>query len=122
MSAPGYDYHSAAATFGYFGHAELRIPAPFPSFSLGRYGRVPGRGAAAPYVHLAGTDGGARQCDPLPSGMPGTCGAARRFLPSFGVGYLTPFDLLRIDVARGVGRGGRWTFSIDVTRDFWAIL
>jgi hypothetical protein len=102
VSAPGYDYHSAAATFGYFAHVELRVPAPFPSFSLGRYGRVPGRASFAPYVHLAGT--------------------AHRSLPAFGAGYLTPFDLIRIDVARGVGEGGRWMFAIDVTRDFWSIL
>jgi hypothetical protein len=42
--------------------------------------------------------------------------------PSVGAGFLTPFNLLRIDVARGVGRGGRWTFNIDVSREFWRIL
>ena len=41
--------------------------------------------------------------------------------PSLGVGVLTFFDLVRIDVARGT-RDGRWTFGIDVTRDFWPIL
>jgi hypothetical protein len=122
VSAPGYAYHSAAATFGYFGHVELRVPAPFPAFSLGRYGRVPGRASFAPYVHLAGTDGGPGRCSPLPSGSMGDCSLARKFLPAFGAGYLTPFDLVRIDVARGVGKGGRWMFSIDVTRDFWSIL
>jgi hypothetical protein len=38
-----------------------------------------------------------------------------------GVGALTIFDLLRLDVARGL-RDGRWTFSVDVSREFWAIL
>jgi hypothetical protein len=41
--------------------------------------------------------------------------------PSVGAGFLTPFDLLRIDVARGL-RNGRWTFSIDVSRQFWSVL
>jgi hypothetical protein len=31
------------------------------------------------------------------------------------------FDVLRFDVARGL-RNGRWTFSVDVGRDFWSVL
>jgi hypothetical protein len=31
------------------------------------------------------------------------------------------FDIIRIDVARGLRRG-RWTFSIDAGRDFWSVL
>jgi hypothetical protein len=121
VSAPGYDYHSAVATFGYYGHVEFRVPAPFPSFSLGRYGRVPGRASFAPYVHFAGVDGGPGRCVLLEAG--GTaCRRSGSTLPAFGAAYLTPFDLIRIDVARGVGRNGRWMFSIDVTRDFWSIL
>jgi outer membrane translocation and assembly module TamA len=38
-----------------------------------------------------------------------------------GAGFLTPFELLRIDVARGL-RHGRWMFSIDVSRQFWSVL
>jgi hypothetical protein len=34
---------------------------------------------------------------------------------------LTVFEVLRFDVARGL-RGGRWTFSVDVGRDFWSVL
>jgi len=41
--------------------------------------------------------------------------------PSVGAGYLTPFDLFRIDAARGL-RHGRWTFSVDVNREFWSVL
>ncbi|HEY4303272.1 MAG TPA: hypothetical protein VGM82_02300 [Gemmatimonadaceae bacterium] len=117
ISAPGYDYHSQVATFGYSGRVELRLPAPFPGFSLGRYGRVPGRATFAPFVNLAGTNGGPGRC--LGASV---CNTANYFLPALGAGYLTPFDLIRIDVARGVGRNGRWTFAIDVTRDFWSIL
>jgi hypothetical protein len=52
-----------------------------------------------------------------------TCPAVNGGLfPSLGAAYLTPFDLLRIDVARGLGRGGRWTFGVDVSRDLWSIL
>ncbi len=42
-------------------------------------------------------------------------------IPSVGLGALSFFDLLRVDVARGL-RDGRWTFSIDLSRDFWSIL
>jgi hypothetical protein len=42
--------------------------------------------------------------------------------PSLGVGALTFFDLVRLDVARGVGRSGRWLFTVDVARDFWRVL
>ena len=31
------------------------------------------------------------------------------------------FDLLRVQVARGLRRG-RWTFNVDVSRDFWGVL
>jgi hypothetical protein len=41
--------------------------------------------------------------------------------PSLGVGILSVYDLVRLDVARGL-RGGRWTFGLDIHRDFWPIL
>ena len=50
------------------------------------------------------------------------CVLPNGYMPAVGAAYLTPFDLVRIDVARGVGRNGRWMFAIDVTRDFWSIL
>jgi GGDEF domain-containing protein len=109
ITGPGYDYHSIVSTRAFSEHVELRVPAPFIPFSLGRFGRVPGQGAFAPFVHVIGAT---------------TEGAVTHgfFLyPSVGAGFLTPFDLLRIDVARGL-RTGRWTFSIDVSRQFWSVL
>jgi hypothetical protein len=48
--------------------------------------------------------------------------AARQgWYPSIGLGALTVFDVLRLDVARGL-RDGRWTFSADIGRDFWSVL
>jgi hypothetical protein len=32
------------------------------------------------------------------------------------------FDLLRVDVARGLGSGSRWTLGVDVMKDLWGIL
>ena len=105
ISGPGYNYHSIVSTLGWSEHVELRIPAPFPTFSLGRFGRVPARGSFAPYAHIVGTGG------PTPRGF-----------PSVGAAYLLPFDLLRFDVARGLGTNGRWTFGVDLSREFWKIL
>lgn len=102
ISAPGYDYHSIVSTSGFTGHVELRMPAPFPAFTLGRYGRVPNRGTFAPYVHAAAVPG--------------------HVLPAVGAAYILPFDLVRFDVARGTGKSGRWFFYVDVSRDFWSIL
>jgi hypothetical protein len=105
VSGPGYNYHSIVSTLGWSAHAELRVPAPFPAFSLGRFGRVPARGAFAPFAHIVGVGG------PMPRGF-----------PAVGAAYLLPFDLLRIDVARGLGTDGRWTFGVDLNREFWKIL
>ena len=58
-----------------------------------------------------------RPGDPALPAIPHRAGA----YPSLGLGLLTFFDLVRFDVARGL-RGGRWTFGVDVSRDFWSIL
>jgi hypothetical protein len=129
VSAPGYDYHSIVSRGGVSEHVEFRIPAPFIPFSLGRFGHVPGRGSFAPFVHFVAATGSGVVCVPPPSGGFVTASQSRfgcddpsGFLPAFGAAYLTPFDLLRFQVARGTGRGGRWTFSVDVSREFWSVM
>jgi hypothetical protein len=125
-SAPGYAYHSFASTFGATAHVEWRTPAPFVPFSLGRFGRVPSRGAFAPYVHAvvigAPVAGCARGGLATVAALSACSSAEAGVYPSLGAAYLLPFDLVRIDVARGLARGGRWTFSVDVSREFWSIL
>jgi hypothetical protein len=101
------------------------MPVPFPSFTLGRYGRVPGRGTLAPYAHVALIDDPPGICSGFaPSGFGPfpSCRTPAGAYPSLGAAYILPFDLVRIDVARGVARTGRWTFNIDVSREFWSIL
>jgi hypothetical protein len=127
VSAPGYAYHSLVSPLAFSQRVEWQMPAYFSAFSLGRFGRVPGQGAIAPYVNLVGkTELGRCLVQPNPGvigGPPFTCTEERNGLfPAFGLGYLLPFNLARFDVARGVGRGGRWTFSFDVSRDFWSVL
>jgi hypothetical protein len=86
------------------------VPVPVPSISLGRYGRSPAQATLAPYAHTVYV---ARPSE----ARPGRAG----WSPALGTGAYLFFDLLRVDVARGL-RDGRWTFSVDVTRDFWRVL
>ena len=111
LSGPGYDFHSLQGERGVSQRIEWRLPVPFVSIPLGRFGRAPGGATLAPFVHGIWIDGRPGEPEPGPEG----------FHPSAGVGMLALFDLLRLDVAHGL-RDGRWTFSIDVSRDFWPVL
>ena len=110
VTGPGYDFHQFIGTAGMSQRAEWRFKAPFFSIPLGRYGRVPGEITLAPYANEIWTSPSSsfRQQD---SG----------WFPSVGLGVISFFDIVRIDVARGLRRG-RWTFSIDAGRDFWSVL
>jgi hypothetical protein len=109
VTAPGYDYHSLIGRAAVGEHVEWQFPVPFPSFSLGRFGHVPGTGALAPYVHAVLLE------------RPLFAGSTTHVYPSVGAGLLTPFNLVRLDVARGLASGGRWTFGVDMSREFWSI-
>ena len=118
VTGPGYDFHRFVGRAGVSQRVEWRMPVPFVSLSLGRFGTTPASAKLAPYAHVVviGGDiaGITRGGVPVPSGP--TAG-----YPSVGVGLLTFFELLRLDVARGL-RGGRWSFAIDVTGEFWGVL
>ncbi len=114
VTGPGYDFHALAGRAGASQHVEWRVPVPFPSVSLGKYGRSPATLTLAPYAHAVYI---ARTGD-APRPAPGGAG----WYPALGAGAIGFFDLVRLDVARGTARGGRWLFSADVTREFWRIL
>jgi len=118
-TAPGYDFHQFAARAAISQRLEFQFPVPFAAIPLGRYGRAPASITLAPFVNAAWIHGAtpARQSNRLELVVPERNG----WHPSAGVGALTLFDLLRFDVARGL-RDGRWTFNVDVSRDFWGIL
>ncbi len=119
-TGPGYDFHQFAARAGGSQRLELRAPAPFPSFSLGRYGRTPASLTLAPYVNAIWVT----RSTAVRAGIEppfASSNTPNGWFPSVGLGALTLFDLLRFDVARGL-RNGRWTFSVDVGRDFWGII
>jgi hypothetical protein len=127
VSAPGYPFHSIVTDAAATEHIEFRAPVPFIPFSLGRFGRVPSQGTFALYGHAVFANQ-FQQGFVIPSGGgiipdPGRpTGSPDNFYPSVGAAYILPFDIVRIDVARGLGHGGRWTFNIDVSREFWPIL
>jgi hypothetical protein len=109
-SGPGYDFHEFVGRGGVSQRIEWRFLAPFVPIPLGRYGRVPGTITLAPFATAVWIDRSA----PFKAARQG-------WYPALGLGALTVFDVLRLDVARGL-RDGRWTFSVDVGRDFWSVL
>lgn len=109
-SGPGYDFHEFVGRGGVSQRLEWRFLAPFVPIPLGRYGRAPGTITLAPFATAVWID------RPAPFKAP-----RNDWYPAIGLGALTVFDILRFDVARGL-RNGRWTFSVDVGRDFWSVL
>ena len=110
VSGPGYDFHQFAGRVGATGRVEWRTHVPFIGLPLGPYGRAPASATLAPFATVIYT----AHAPPFAPARPG-------WYPAVGVGALFFFDILRIDVARGLRRG-KWTFSLDVTRDLWSIL
>jgi hypothetical protein len=110
VSGPGYGYHQFAGRVGASARVEWRRSVPFFGLSLGPYGKAPARATLAPFATV------------IYSGNEASFAADRAgWYPAVGVGALLFFDLLRMDVARGLHHG-QWTFSLDVTRDLWPIL
>ncbi len=111
VTLPGAGFHAVRGRVGVSQRVEWQHAVPGPSIPLGRYGRVPGQITLAPYAVLGWTDAKTSSARVVPRG----------FHPAVGVAGIGLFNLLRVDVARGL-RDGRWMFSIDLTRDFWRIL
>ncbi|HKR10012.1 MAG TPA: hypothetical protein VJS39_12535 [Gemmatimonadaceae bacterium] len=109
-TGPGYDFHEFVGRGGVSQRVEYRFLSPFVPIPLGRFGTAPGTITLAPFVTAVWID----QSAPFKPARQG-------WYPSVGLGALTVFDVLRLDVAHGL-RNGRWTFSVDVGRDFWSVL
>jgi len=110
-SAPGYRFQELAADAAATARVEWRAAVPAPSFSLGRFGRIPGQATLAPFVQGTYARPVAARTLSHPEGI----------YPSVGIAVQPVYDLLRLQLARGL-RGGRWAFNLDVSRDFWGIL
>jgi hypothetical protein len=114
VSAPGYDFHQFSAKDAVSQRIEIQTPVPFVSIPLGRYGKTPSTVTLAPFFNALWVD--------RVYYLGGRANAQRGgWHPSVGLGALSIFDLVRMDVARGL-RDGRWTFSVDVSRDLWRVL
>jgi hypothetical protein len=111
VSAPGYAFHELAALAGATQRVEWRMPIPAPAISLGRFGRAPGRATLAPFAQATF----ARRASALDAAHPSGV------YPTLGVALSPFFDLVRFELARGL-RHGRWTFNVDLSRDFWGVL
>ena len=111
VTLPGAGYAALRGRAGVSQRVEWHHPVPGPSIPLGRYGRVPGSITLAPFAVLGWTD--ARTSS--------TFSAKKGLHPGIGIAGIGLFNLLRVDVARGL-RDKRWLLSIDISRDFWRIL
>jgi len=109
-SGPGYDFHEFVGRGGVSQRVEYRFLAPFVGIPLGRFGHTPATITLAPFATAVWIDR-----------SPAFASPRQGWYPAVGLGALTVFEMLRIDVARGL-RDGRWTFSVDIGRDFWSVL
>jgi hypothetical protein len=111
VSAPGYPFHELSAVAGAVTRLEWRTPIPAPPIPLGRFGKIPGEATLAPFAQATFV----RRAPGADALRP------TAVYPTVGVALQPFFDLLRLQFARGL-RNGRWTFDLDVTREFWGIL
>jgi hypothetical protein len=107
VTGPGYAYHQFAGRLGLSQRIEGQRSIPFVPLRLGRFGRVPSSVTFAPFATALWVD------------APGQSGHG--WHGAVGLGILSIFDQLRIDVARGF-QGGKWMFGVDVSPLLWPIL
>jgi hypothetical protein len=132
-SAPGYDVATFSSHAMLSQRIELRQPVPFLPIPLGRYGKAPGHITLAPFAQALVMSRDERfavlPLSVAPTNITGSSSTTRvpvstrgaGLYPSAGMGALFFFDLVRVDVARGL-RDGAWRFAIDIDRGFWGIL
>jgi hypothetical protein len=110
-SGPGYPFHAFVGQLAGSLRGEWQFHLPAPGISLGNLGTTPRYVTLAPFIVADYLDRPAvfrSQSD--------------GWYPAGGIGALAFFDLLRIDVARGIRKPGTWTLWIDVNRDWWGVL
>ena len=92
-------------------HVEWRIPAPFPSISLGAAARTPGSITLAPFIAAGWADA------PV-ANTPWRATPGARVTTGVGLEWLGVF---RLEVGYGA-QSGHTHVAFDVTRDFWSVL
>ena len=111
VSGPGYAYHAFAGRLTGMARLEWQFPVPAPAIPLGRYGTTPAHIILAPFLSADYVDRAAA-FRPLATG----------WYPAAGLGGIVLFDLVRIDVARGMRANGEWTLWVDLSPDLWGVL
>lgn len=114
ITLPGTPFHAVRGSWAASQRIEWQHRVAAPSLPLGRYGRTNANVVLAPYVVLAHAGGWTRAEE---RGLAGV-------RPAVGLGLLSLFDVLRVDVAVPLRHPGRTPvmFHLDVSRDFWRIL
>ncbi len=92
-------------------HVEWRIPAPFPSISLGAAARTPGSITLAPFIATGWADA------PV-ANTPWRATPGARVTTGVGLEWLGVF---RLEVGYGA-QSGHTRVAFDVTGDFWSVL
>ncbi len=113
VTGPAYGFHSLSGRIGWSQRVEYQRPVGALTLDFGRFGRVPTSVVLAPYLHGVWV---------------GDAGQRGQVSPSVGVALVSLFDLLRIDVARGLESGARrgsarggWMFGVDVSTALWRV-
>lgn len=122
VTLPGYPGHSLVAGSAVAQRAELRVPVPFPAVRLGRFGRSSARATLAPHFSAGWLAPPGAPDTPQPANLHSVSPAPAGLYRSAGVSLLFGFDLLRLDVSRGLDAGGGWIVSLDAARAFWRVL
>ncbi|MDQ8164149.1 MAG: hypothetical protein P3A28_00135 [Gemmatimonadota bacterium] len=108
ITAPGYAARSLRAPAGAVARAEWHVTVGSLPLNLGRFGRTQAPVTLAPFAVGAWRTGI----------TPGEPAHAR----SVGLGMISAYNLIRLDLARGVDASGGWTIRIDFSRTWWPIL
>jgi hypothetical protein len=116
VSGAGYGYHQFMGTAVLSERLEIHMPVPFPRISLSRFGATPSQATLVPFAQMVAGNFACRSPLATPCGARGMIGA-----PSLGLGLMPFYEAMRFDVAHGF-RGNTWTFTVDVSREFWSIL
>ena len=108
ISAPGYAARSLRAPAGAAARAEWQVTVGSLPLNLGRFGRTRAPVTLAPFA--------------VGAWRAGTATGEPTLSRSVGLGVLSAFNLLRLDLARGVDANGGWAVHVDFGRAWWPIL
>jgi hypothetical protein len=108
-TAPGYPASMIRRRGAGLARIEWRVPVGGFAISLGRFGTTRVPILLAPFANQVWND----------TDLGSSVGSSHR---SIGLGLITAHDLLRIDIARGVDRLGRWILYADFGKAFRPIL